>query len=185
VEELVSVVLVALLRHDFLSCERRSAVLQGRNFAAIVASLTFDLLGRSAILIDTDVWNGLGLFHSDRIRLVLVALRHWDGGEANLVVHFDHFYLVFRILRMRSAVLVVAILVLLCVIHCQAEDVYDALQAVENNPDLSLKTAEQDRDDSTANKSPEILRVVRQDFDVPALTVEYDIPFDDRSYRRR
>lgn len=96
---LVPGVLLALLWNALRASEGRSAILQRWDLALTITSLTFDLFGRLAVLIDADVGDPLLLFHADRIRVFFVALRNRDGGEAELIIDFDDLSLAFGVLR--------------------------------------------------------------------------------------
>jgi hypothetical protein len=92
-------VFLALLRDGFGAREGRLTIDQSLHQSFLTqASTALVLFGRLVVLIDASVRDGFAFFHFYGVR-ILVALRDWDGGEAQLVVHFDHFRLVVWLFR--------------------------------------------------------------------------------------
>lgn len=99
----------ALLRDGFGASERRLTIDQTLHQSFLTeTSFALVLFGRLAVLIDASVRDGFAFFDFYGVRVV-IALRDWDGGEAQLVVHFDHFRLVVWLFR--GFVIVVVVLI--------------------------------------------------------------------------
>jgi len=105
---LVLVVFLALLRDALCASEVRLAIGQALHVTLAVASLAFVGLGRFAVLIDANIRHLFLFDRSARVRVV-VALRHRDGGEADLVVDLDHFRLAVGLFS--GVVIIIVILV--------------------------------------------------------------------------
>lgn len=99
----------ALLRDGFGAREGRLTIDQTLHQSLLTeTSFALVLFGRLAVLIDASVRDLFAFFDFDGVRVV-VALGDGDGGEAQLVVHFDHFRLVVRLFR--GFVIVVVVLI--------------------------------------------------------------------------